>query len=102
MESDFLTMEEVRFATLLNGESSSVKNKVYSLLCIYENEEGNSPSNDFFDYSLFRNVKNDTFINNSPFYEKEYLFSGSKDKSVTCDYIQGIMILKNSEKIHTY
>lgn len=106
MDSEFLTMEEVRFGTLLNGKSSPVKNRVYSLLYVYENEEGNSPGKNSFNYSLFKGIESDTFVElageESPFYEKEYLFNGSKDKSVTCDYIQGLMILKDSEKTKTY
>ena len=106
MNSDYVSEEEVRFGTLLNGKSSPVKNRVYSLLCVYENKEGNSPTNDFFDYSLFKNIKEDTFVElcgkNSPFYKKEYLFKGAKEDNVTCDYIQGIYILKDSKKTHTY
>lgn len=106
MNSDTLIMEEVRFATLLNGDSSPVKNKVYSLLCVYKNEEGNSPSNDFLNYNLFRNIKSDTFIElsgeDSPFVKKECLFKSGKEENVTCDYIQGLMILKDSQKTHTY
>lgn len=106
MNSDYVTEEEVRFATLLNGKSSPVKNRVYSLLCVYENKEGNSPTNNFFDYSLFKNIKEDTFIElsqeNSPFYKKEYLFKGGKEDNVTCDYIQGVYILKDSKKTHVY
>lgn len=106
MDSDLLTMDEVRFGTLLNGKSSPVKNKVYSLLCVYENKEGKFPPNNFFDYSLFKGVKEDGFVElsgeGSPFYKKEYLFGGSKEGSVTCDYIQGLMILKNCRKTHDY
>ena len=106
MNSDFLTMEEIRFGTLLNSKSSPVKNKVYSLLCVYKNKEGNSPSKNFFNYSYFNNIKSDKFIElsgeKSPFYNKEYLFNGSKENKVTCDYIQGLMILRNSKKTQVY
>lgn len=106
MNSDYVTEEEVRFATLLNGKSSPVKDRVYSLLCVYENKEGNSPTNSFFDYSLFKNIKEDTFVElsqeNSPFYKKEYLFKGGKEDNVTCDYIQGVYILKDSKKTNAY
>lgn len=106
INTDYLTDEEVRFATLLNGSYSPVKNKVYSLLCVYENKEGNSPYENNFDYSYFKNIKEDTFIElngkNSPFKKKEYLFKGSKKGKVTCDYVQGIMLLKNSKKTQTY
>lgn len=106
MNSNLLTMEEVRFATLLNSKSSPVKNRVYSILCVYKTEEGNFPSPNLFDYSLISNIKSDTFIEltgkNSPFYEKEHLFKESKEDSVTCDYIQGLMIFKNSKRTHAY
>lgn len=106
MNSDFVSEEEVRFGTLINSNTSPVKNKVYSLLCVYENKEGNSPSSNSFDYSLIKNIKVDTFIEltqeNSPFYDKEYLFKGSKENTVTCDYIQGLMILKDSKQTQPY
>ncbi len=106
MNTDYVSEDEVRFGILLNGKSSPVKNRVYSLLCAYENKEGNYPGNNFFDYSLFKNIKEDTFVElcgkNSPFYKKEYLFKGAKEDNVTCDYIQGLYILKDSTKTHTY
>ncbi|MEW9080757.1 hypothetical protein, partial [Terrisporobacter glycolicus] len=63
-------------------------------------------SKNFFNYSYFNNIKSDKFIElsreKSPFYHKEYLFNGSKENSVTCDYIQGLMILRNSKKTQVY
>ena len=103
MNSDYTSIDEVRFGILLNSNNSPVKNKVYSLLCIYQNINGNSPSKNSFDYSLIKNYKEDIFVDlsqeNSPFYKKKYFFRGKESVGVTCDYIQGLMILIDSNEI---
>ena len=103
MDSDYTSSDEVRFGILLNSNNSPVKNKVYSLLCVYQNINGNSPSKNSFDYTLIKNHKEDIFVDlsqeNSPFYKKKYLFRDKKSTGVTCDYIQGLMILIDSNEI---
>ena len=102
MDSDYTSIDEVRFGILLNSNNSPVKNKVYSLLCVYQNINVNSPSENSFDYSLIKNYKEDIFIDlsqeNSPFYKKKYFFRDKKSIGVTCDYIQGLMILIDSDE----
>lgn len=102
MNSDYMSSDEKRFGILLNKDNSPVKNKVYSLLYVYQNVTGNNPSKNSFDYSLIKNYKEDMFIDlsqeNSPFYKKKYFFKDKKSAGVTCDYIQGLMILNDSNK----
>lgn len=102
IDSDYANSDEVRFGILLNSNNSPVKNKVYSLLCVYQNITGNSPSKNSFDYSLIKNYKEDIFVElsqeNSPFYIKKYLFKDKKSSGATCDYIQGLMILIDSNE----
>ena len=102
MDSDYTSSDEVRFGILLNSNNSPVKNKVYSLLCVYQNIIGNNPTKNSFDYSLIKSYKEDIFIDlsqeNSPFYKKKYFFKDKKSTGVTCDYIQGLMILIDSNE----
>ena len=102
INSDYTSIDEVRFGILLNSNNSPVKNKVYSLLCVYQNINDNSPSKNSFDYSLIKNYKEDIFVDlsqeNSPFYKKKYFFKDKKRAWVTCDYIQGLMILIDSNE----
>lgn len=102
MDSDYTSREEVRFGILLNNNNSLVKDKVYSLLCVYKNIDSTNPSKQVFDYSLIKSYKDDMFVDlsqeNSPFYKKKYFFKDKKSKGVTCDYIQGLMILINSNE----
>ena len=102
MDSDYMNSDEVRFGILLNSNNSIVKNKVYSLLCVYQNITGNNPTKNSFNYSLIKNLKEDMFVDlsqeNSPFYRKKYFFKDKKSTGVTCDYIQGLMILINSNE----
>ncbi len=102
LDSDYMNRDEVRFGILLNSNKSPVKDKVYSLLCVYKNANDNSPSEKSFDYSLVKNCKEDMFVDlsqpDSPFYEKNYLLKDKKCTGVTCDYIQGLMILINSDE----
>lgn len=102
MDSDYMSSDEVRFGILLNSNNSPVKNKVYSLLCVYQNIAGTSPSKNSFDYSLIKNYKEDMFVDlsqeNSPFYRNKYFFKDKKSAGATCDYIQGLMILINSNE----
>lgn len=102
INSDYTSIDEVRFGILLNSNNSPVKNKVYSLLCVYQNINDNSPSKNSFDYSLIKNYKEDIFVDlsqeNSPFYKKKYFFKDKKRAGVTCDYIQGLMILIDSNE----
>lgn len=73
------------------------------MLCVYQNINGNSPSKNSFDYSLIKNYKEDIFVDlsqeNSPFYKKKYFFRSKESVGVTCDYIQGLMILIDSNEI---
>ena len=102
MDTDYMSSDEERFGILINSKNSPVKNKVYSLLCVYQNIDSNNPSENSFDYSLIKNYKEDIFIDllqeNSPFYKKKYFFKDKKNTGVTCDYIQGLMILINSNE----
>lgn len=102
INSDHKSSDEVRFGTLLNSNNSPVKNKVYSLLCVYKNIDETSPSKHSIDYSLIKNYKEDMFVDlsqeNSPFYKKKYFFKDKESTGVTCDYIQGLMILIDSKK----
>ena len=102
INSDYMSRDDVRFGTLLNKNNSPVKDKVYSLLCVYRNIDNTYPSKQVFDYSLIRSYKDDTFVDlsqeNSPFYKNKYFFKDKKGTGVTCDYIQGLMILINSNQ----
>lgn len=59
-------------------------------------------SKNSFNYSLIKNYKEDAFVElsqeNSPFYKNKYFFKDKDSKGVTCDYIQGLMILVNSNE----
>lgn len=102
MDSDYMSSDEVRFGILLNSNNSPVKNKVYSLLCVYQNIAGTNPSENSVDYSLIKNYKEDMFVDlsqeNSPFYKKKYFFKDKESAWATCDYIQGLMILIDSNE----
>lgn len=102
IDSDYMSSDEVRFGILLNSNNSPVKKEVYSLLCVFQNIDGTSPSKNTFDYSLIRNYKEDMFVDlsqeNSPFFKKNYFFKDKKIKGVTCDYIQGLGIFNNSNE----
>lgn len=106
IDSDYMSRNEIRFGMLMNGNESPVKNKVYSLLYVYKNTEGTTSSRTSFDYSLIKNYKEDTFIDlsqeNSPFYKNKYFFKYKKREGVTCDYIQGLMILIDSNETTTF
>lgn len=102
LDSDYTSREEVRLGILLNNNNSPVKDKVYSLLCVYKSIDSTNPSKQVFDYSLIKNYKQDMFVDlsqeNSPFYKKNYFFKDKKNSGSTCDYIQGLMILINSNE----
>lgn len=102
INSDYKSREDIRFGILLNTDNSPVKDKVYSLLCVYRNVDSISPSKQEFDYSLIKSYKEDMFVDlsqeNSPFYKNKYFFKDKKSIGATCDYIQGLMILINSNQ----
>lgn len=99
-----------RFGMRLNESSSPVKGKVCSMLYVYP--YGNNLDLDsvdllskYIDYSAFKNYyKKDTIISlderNSPFLNNDNLCNN--DSEITCNYIQKIIVLPDSEKCSAF